>query len=271
MTFDLKELSQADGQPVELYEFAIGAEVFNYTSAEDEITVGSTVYTPVTIERTNITLGSESRRDVLSVTMPSSVAPASRYIQIVPGQRGTLTIKRQHRTDGPTPDTLVIFKGIIRAVGYIDNGLTAELAVVPITTGLGREIPRFTYQGLCNHILYDSRCKVLQSNFQTTATVTAEVANVFTIPGLDAEVDDFFTGGFVQLGVTDFRLILAHTGNDITILLPFPESAIGKSVDVFAGCDHTIATCDTKFNAVVNYGGHAFVPLRDIFRTGIDI
>lgn len=271
MTFNLKEISPADGQPTELYEFAIGSEVFNYTSSEDEIVVGAITYTPVEIERTNITLGSETRRDVLSVTMPSSVAPASRYIQIVPGQRGSLTIKRQHRTDTPTPETIVIFKGIVRAVGFTDNGLTAELSVVPITTGLGREVPRFTFQGLCNHVLYDSRCKVLQSTFQTTATVTVEVGNVFTIPGLSAEVDGFFTGGFVQLGTTDFRLILSHTGDDVTLLLPFPESIVGVSVDVFAGCDHTLATCKTKFNNVIEYGGFAFVPLRNVFVSGIDL
>lgn len=272
MTFDLREISQADGQPVELYEFALGSEQFNYTSAEDEIAIGATKYTPVEIERTTILLGAETRRDVLTVTMPSSVAPASRYVTIVPGQRGTLTIKRQHRTDTPTPETIVIFKGLIRAVGFTDDGFKTQMAVVPLTAGLGREIPRFTFQGLCNHVLYDSRCKVLQSNFQTTAVVTAVVGNVLTIPGLNVNPDGFFTSGFVQLqGGLDFRLILEHVGNDVTLLLPFPDSVLDLSVDTFAGCDRTLATCKTKFDAVLNYGGFAFVPLRDIFRTGIDV
>ena len=45
---------------------------------------------------------------------------------------------------------------------------------------------------------------------------------------------------------------------------------VGTEVEVFAGCDHTIATCKTQFDIVVNYGGFAFVPTRNPFESGLD-
>lgn len=270
MTFDAKEISRAEGQPIELYDFALANEQFNYTSAEDEVIVGSITYVPVEIERSSILVGAEQRQDVLTIRMPSGTEPAGRYVAIVPGQVGTLTIRRQHSTDGGTPETIVIFKGVIRSVAFTDDGYNAELAVVPLTSGLGREVPRFTFQGLCNHVLYDSQCKVLQSSYQVTLTVTVVDEATLTIPGLNAQADGYYTAGFVQFGTTDFRLILKHVGNDVDLLLPFPSDVLNESVDVFAGCDHTIAVCKSKFNNVVNYGGFAFVPLKNIFNTGID-
>jgi hypothetical protein len=71
------------------------------------------------------------------------------------------------------------------------------------------------------------------------------------------------------LGGVDRRLILSSSGDVLTLLLPFTSSPLGSTVIVFAGCDHTIATCKSKFNNVVNYGGFAFVPTKNIFQTGI--
>lgn len=269
MTFQSLEISRASGQPVELYDFALADEQFNYTSSEETIQIGAVTYEPVEIERSSIRLGTESRQDVLTVRMPSRLAPANRYVGIVPGQRGTLTIKRQHRNDGATPETIVIFKGVIRSVGYVDDGYNAELAVVPLTAGLSREVPRFTYQGLCNHVLYDSRCKVPQGDFSHTGRVLAVNGNVVTVDGADGQANGFYAGGFAQLGTNDFRLILEHTGTNLTLLLPFPNNVQGRDLTIFAGCDHTLATCKSKFNNVVNYGGFAFVPLRNIFESGI--
>lgn len=271
MTFANQETSRADGQPIEVYDFTLGLQTFSYTSGATAVAVGGTTYQPAAISRSSVTLGSESRQNILTVSMPSSLSPADEYIAIAPGQRGFLTIRRFHSTD---PDAVVdniitIFKGVVRSVGYIDDGYRAELQIVPLTAGLGREAPRFTFQGLCNHFLYDVRCKVVQANFDFTGPVTSVVGNIITLTGANAQADGFYTGGFIQRGTTDFRMIVAHTGNTLEVILPFPSDVTGEDLTIFAGCDHTIATCKSKFDNVINYGGHAFVPLRDIFVNGI--
>ena len=88
--------------------------------------------------------------------------------------------------------------------------------------------------------------------------------------GANGEADGFYDGGFVFFSsINDYRLILSHVGNDLTLLLPFPSDAAGETVRIFAGCDHTIATCKTKFDNVLNYGGFAFVPILNPFLTGL--
>ena len=48
-----------------------------------------------------------------------------------------------------------------------------------------------------------------------------------------------------------------------------PDSVVGQDVDVFAGCDHTVDTCDQKFDNVINYGGWPYVPSKNPFESGI--
>ncbi len=268
-TFPTFEESVENAQPIELYDFGLADEQFNYTSGEEELTIDAITYTPVEISRNNIMFGVEHRQDIITITVPSSLDPAERFIAIVPGQKLTLTIRRFHTTD-TAEETVVIFKGIVRSVAFTEDTEKAEFSVAALTSGQGREVPRMTYQGLCNHVLYDERCKIAQASFQFTGAVSVVDENRLTVPGLTAAGSGFYTGGFVQLGTTDYRMILAHTDDIITLLVPFPGNVLGATVNVFAGCDHTISECKTKFDNVENYGGFAFVPRKNPFNTGID-
>lgn len=268
MTFAAFEGSAAGGEPVELYRLLLGTEEFRWTSAEDDYVFGGDTFEAVEISRTRVLISAEQRQDLLTVNLPASEDFVRRYIDIVPGKRGTLTVQRVHRPD-PDQEAFVLFKGIVQSVAFTRDGTSASIAVRPLTTGLSQTIPRYTFQGLCNHFLYDARCKVLQSSFQFSGTPSAVVGSTVTIPGLSANGASWAVGGFVQLGTSDFRLVLAQTGDDVKLLMPFGENVVGMSVDVFAGCDHTLATCKAKFNNVINYGGFAFVPLKNPFETGI--
>ena len=270
MTFLANETSAEDGAPVELYELSVGFDTFNLTSAEDEFVDGVTTYTPTEVKRTTITVGPEDRQDVLELSLPSDHEFVQRFISIPPGQEATLTIKRFHRFDGATPEILVWFKGIVRSVGFSDDGFRSTIAVTPLTGGLSRLVPRFLYSNVCNHVHYDSGCKVIQNNFRLQGTITVVDGFDITVPGASGFADDFFNSGFVSLGGSDFRLVLDHTGDVLRLLLPFPNAdLIGSAVDVFAGCDHSIVVCKTKYNNVLNYGGFAFVPTKNPFETGI--
>lgn len=268
MTFAAFEGSAQGGHPVELYSLALGAETFRWTSAEDDYVFGGNTFEAAEISRTRVLISSEERQDLLTVNLPASDPYVRKYIKNVPGKRGTLTVQRVHRFD-PDQEAFVLFKGIVQAVAFSSDGVKASIAVRPLTTGLSQTIPRMTYQNLCNHFLYDERCKVLQSLFQFTAVVSAVTGSTITVPGLSVNGADWAVAGFVQIPSGDFRLVLSQTGNDVRLLLPFSEGVLNVQVDVFAGCAHTIAVCKTKFNNVINYGGFAFVPLKNIFETGL--
>jgi len=271
MAFTDFELSQASGQPIELYEFNLGGTTFAYTTGEAVLVSGLT-FIPAEISRSALSFGPEIRQDVVQVTMPRALPPADQFVGIVPGQQLTLTIRRLHRNDANpiVPETVVIFKGIVRTVGYAVDGGRATLVVAPLTEGLSAEAPRFTFQGLCNHVLYDSRCKVVEEDFSATDNISGADGSSVIVPIASNEVDGFYNGGFARLANGDFRLILRHIGNTLDLLLPFAGNVVGSEVTIFAGCDHTLPTCKDKFNNVVNYGGFAFVPLRNLFEVGID-
>jgi len=270
VTFLAFENSVESSQPLELYEFTIGGTVYRYTSAEDTFTFNSLPYSPVAMYRDKTVAGREERSSNLTIYLPASDPFSLLYTTIVPGRKASLVVKRLQRLDTPTPQSVIIFEGTVQNVSFEQQLRVAKVTAVPLVAANGRHIPRFSYQGLCNHVLYDARCKINALSFKTTGTVSAVSFNVITVPGLNVHPDGYYDGGFVEAGAgTDDRLILHHAGNNLTLLLPFPFGLVGSSVDCYAGCAHDPATCDFKFANVVNYGGFFFIPTQNPFNTGL--
>lgn len=275
MTFDANETSREGGAPIEIYEIRFGSDTFRYTSAEDTVTVSANDYLPIFIRRTSILGGPENRTQTIELEMQANNDFTSKYIGIQPSNKATVTISRLHRFDTPTPQVRQIFKGQVKAVAFFDNGFKAKVSLMPLSGLLARTIPLFTYQSPCNHVLYDQRCQVLEGSFKFSGTVASVSSDglTLTVTGLDASKGvGWATGGVVKIQSTsDPRQIIAHTATDqVKIYTPFRTSVTGVTVDVFAGCDHSIATCKTKFDNVINFGGHAFVPSRNPFESGLD-
>jgi len=272
MSFATNENSIQSGSPIELYEFAVGLERFYLTSSEEEIVVGINTYAPIAVSRSEISVGPDERTSVINLTMPSDYPFVTKYILLVPGSRATLTIFRLHRYDTPTPEVKLIFKGLVRSVSFTKQAQEATVGVMPLTGALGRVFPRFTFQGLCNHVLFDVRCKASAAVFTHNGLCSAINADVYTVDGLIAKGAGWAIAGIlVNPDTTDFRLIVAQTGDNVTVLAPFPVPLTGETLGVLAGCDHTLPTCKTKFNNVINYGGFMFVPPKNPFATGLGV
>lgn len=280
MTFAAFETSRETGRPVELYRFVQGGSTFEYTSAEDQLIVGSLTYDPETIARGKINQSPSDRKAVLELTVPSSNLFATRFKASTPAARAQVTISRIQRGDFPTPEVVTIFEGYVAAVSFEEDGQVAKIACTPVTAAQSRPVPRFSYQGLCNHVLFDTACKVssADSRWRFNGTVSAVTGSVITVTGASGFGANWWVGGFMEInGGDDSRLILSQSGDDLQLLLPFPASLVGATVLVFAGCDHTMTVCDVKFNTpedtqsnIINYGGFGFVPTKNPFETGID-
>ncbi len=274
MTFNSFEAGQESSQPVELYTFTIGGTVTRLTSAEDDYPSGADTFQAATISREKLSGGGPDQRDKnVVLTVPGDNSIAIQYITSVPGIKADVLIQRVQRPDGATPEEITIFEGRISSVAFENGGRQAKINVDPLVSATSRPVPRFTYQGLCNHVLYDDRCQVddTDPSFRlSSGSVTAESGNTITVTGAGANGDGYYTGGFVEsLVANDFRLIIKQVGTLLTLHLPFDASVNGSTVNVFAGCDHTIAVCKSKFNNIINYGGFAFVPTKNIFQTGL--
>lgn len=271
MTYAAQESSASGGAPIELYAIGLGNAVFRYNTTEASLTVDGDTYAPLEISRSSLSAGTEQGSDVITIELPASTPIVRRYINIVPGQVASLTILRYHRTDA-TAQTVTIFKGLVRSVAFTLQGLRAIISAQPVTAGLSRTVPRFVFSGTCNHVLYDGGCSVGQNGFRHIGAINSIDGDAYTINDLSvSRPDGWATGGFVQSpNATDFRLVLAHVGDILTLLLPFPaDVAAGQEVQVFAGCDHSLETCVSKFSNGINFGGFNWVPRENVFVKGV--
>jgi hypothetical protein len=229
---------------------------------------------------------------MLEITMPASNEFPAMFVDIVPGQQGDLTITRVHRDDeliDTANGSITIFRGFVQSVAFSKNNLEARLAVTPMSMNLNKTIPLWTYQSMCNHMLFDGHCR-LNENLPTyivTCTVlsasgnTLEVTPIVPTPAgedpnnlITVGKEGWANAGFVQIG-TEFRTVLSHTSSlgttgVLELILPFYHDMVGKTVTVRVGCDHTSATCSSKFDNVINYLGFEFVPTKNPCSTRTD-
>jgi len=131
-------------------------------------------------------------------------------------------------------------------------------------------MPTYTYQGLCNHVLYGPGCLVDPVAHRFTGTVTATSGLTITVPGAGASGIKFKSGYCKPTTITDYRMITAQSGDVLTLLMPFASSPLGATLELFAGCDHNVSgDCKNVFNNVDRFGGFNWVPNKNIFNTGV--
>jgi hypothetical protein len=268
-SYDAEESSVENSQPVEIYRFLLGVEEFLYTSAEDIVTVGGDDYGPIPIRRGQILQGKAERAKTLEVEIPATNVLAQRYIGPPPGHRAALTISRVQRGDVSLTPAL-IYSGTVKSVTFPADGNFAKMQVQTVEASTSRAVPRYTYMGMCNHLLYDAACGVAQGSFTHNGTVTAISGNTITVSGLNASGLDV-VGGFMDNSTnTEKRQILAQSGDVITVLLPLEVDPTGTVISVFAGCNRVLKEdCAVVFNNEINFGGFAFVPNRNPFTAGL--
>lgn len=275
MTFDSFEVSTESGTPVEVFEVTVGATTYFMTTAEDDQTIGAQVYTATEgLSRDRTEEGPDKREHDFKLSLPTFHPLAQIFTGVLPGFRIPITVSKFHRDDTPTPEVVQVFSGFIQSASFSKQGKQTDLVARTAIAALGTSIPRRTFQSACNHVLYDdATCKADDTDPAYRAavlTVAGQVGNTLTVSsGLSGTyTDGWMNGGFVEVvGGADYRLVRDHVGNVLTLHGPF--STTPSTVNVFAGCDHSIAVCKSKFDNVINFGGFAFVPIDNPWEKGI--
>lgn len=266
MTYQATEQSVHGAEPVELYRFAAGGETWTYTSgAQPHDYLGQT-YAPLAISRSAPTQGND-RQGQITLTVARDNPVAALFRVIPPGPAMTLTVYRVHPADG---ETVALWTGRVRAVAWA--GSEAQLTCDPVTGVLARDGLRYGYTATCNHLLYSGRCGVNALDHQVIVPVAgiSTVGDTLTSAALAGYPDQHFRGGFIVRNFEDYRMILASSGGSIVLLLPFEQIDPTDTLNVYPGCDRTLADCEARYNNVVNFGGFPFVPPKNPFDTGIE-
>jgi hypothetical protein len=100
-----------------------------------------------------------------------------------------------------------------------------------------------------------------------------EVTDIaFAAPVVPAISANWFAGGWMEFGAgATFgrRGILQNTAlvsGALSVTVdrnPNPYPNEGDAVVLYPGCDQTVATCQTKYNNFLNFGGHPFIPIAN--------
>lgn len=246
-------------------------DIFRYSSGEDDIVVSAQTWVALAgLRRTNISISPEARTQAIEVTMPANNAFAKRYTSSIPSSQATLQIFRVHR--GDLTDTVLLFKGVVKTVKFEQSGTEAGLLVVPLEGGMAKALPRIDFGAQCSHMLFDARCKVASGSFRYQGIVGGVSGATLTVAGLDGSKGvGWATAGEVVRANGDRRMVIRHVATDtLRLLFSFEDDPTGETVDVYAGCDHVIGTCQSKFANEINFGGCPFIPTKNPFSTGLD-
>lgn len=263
MTYDTRENSLQSGEPIELYQFTYGNNIYRFTSAQTAVSAIGYVWQPALLKRSGIDYSAEKSRSNLKLDVSRQFEIADLYRIMPPSEVILLAVYRYHEGDN---EVAIIWTGRILAVEFA--GSLATITCEPVTTSLKRTGLRRLYQRTCPHVLYGSACRVDKANFMLTATLTTVYGTALGCSAFGLYPDRFFAGGYIEFeynGVVERRFITVHTGTQITINVPLIGLESGSSVKVYAGCDHTKQTCKDKFNNLLNYGGFPYIPQKNPF------
>jgi uncharacterized phage protein (TIGR02218 family) len=176
-----------------------------------------------------------------------------------------LTIYRCHFGLDLSIDPVIYWVGPV--TGF---NIEADIAKVRVPSVLENvfsgNLPNFFFQQSCNHTLFDSRCAVVRAEFTVNATVVSVNGQFITVDD-DGFDDNFLVGGVVAIpGINEQRLILSNLDSVIKVFFPFSNLAVGDTVELSVGCDHSLETCRSKFNNGRRFGGFPYIPQDNPFR-----
>jgi len=259
MSYTTVEQSVAEGSPIELYRFAQGTRRWCYTSSQLPVDHLSETYAPRTLTRGAIEQANEIHRTGLEITLPRDDPLGTLFLAAPPEGIVSVTIYRRHRAD---PEFITYWKGRVSAARF--SGATVELKCEPIATSLKRVGLRARYQLLCRHVLYSPSCGALRERFRVDGLVAGVGGTQVTVAAAATAADGYFTAGMLA-APSGLRMITAHSGSGLTLAAPLIGLAVGDTVSLFAGCDHSLEQCVSRFDNLDQFGGFPFIPVKNPF------
>ena len=265
MTYENYETSVQDSVPIELYDITYGTQSWHYTSANAKVTRDGNEYVPTAISRTAVASKASKPVNTVYLNLPTDDDVARIFSYSHPTTHVSILIRRYQKFDS-AEEIITIFEGIVTLGEF--KGHKAKLTAVPIESKLQKVMPRQTFQAMCNAALYDGRCMVDRNSHDHTGAILGIAGGSITVNGADTRPDGYFAGGEIVVGIR--RLwVVTHTGNILEIFGQLPTDLVGESATVYAGCTHDATTCANKFNNLVNYRGFPYVPLKNVYATGL--
>lgn len=238
----------------ELFHFWSGSRNEYITSWKTNLEFKGQTYLARPVQRGNINTDTTFGPVRLGITAPLLEGFIA-YISTNPIEPTRVKVYRAMSDD--LTDFVVIFTGSLRRMGIQNRMAKAEFESK--ARQLRVRLPKIIYQSYCNWDVFDIDCGLSIFNWRVPATITVNGSELIsTVFG--TYDDGYFTAGRVQHD-TDERWILDHTGNVLTLQVPF-DSRVQTGTVVYAlpGCDGSPDTCKNKYDNFDNFLGFPYIP-----------
>lgn len=263
MSFNDYETSISAGQSARLYQFdRSGTVVWRYTSADRVIQFDDHEWLPLPISDDGIRMTGEASADTMKVTLPGSEPVAQLFRGAPPSEEIFLTVRDY---DAGAQDADVIWVGSVSSVQWPRQD-KAELACDSLAASMSRDGLRLRYERACPHSVYDSECRVDNSQ-HAVATLVVSMDGSTVQLGAVANVE-IYSGGALAWSVdgnTELRGIESATAGGFLLIGGTDGLEVAQAVTIYPGCDGTRATCNSRFDNLLNQGGFAHMPGKSIY------
>jgi uncharacterized phage protein (TIGR02218 family) len=262
---------------IELLDFQRGARHWYYAIGNRDAVVGGATYLPSALQRGGISESTDLTRNTLDLTAPQDLPFLDQFRGTAPMQPIDVVLRKQKVSDG---SIATLWQGTLGGVTWSTHD--AKIHCLPPMASLQALALKRCWQVGCPHVLYgagDGQCNASRAAVQASAAITAVSGNVVHAAAFAAQADGWWAGGYFtwQNGeTTEVRFITDHAGDAVTLMTP-ALMEVGIVVDALPGCNHTMATCASKFTSSnpadtngnsANYGGQPGIPKKNPF--GVD-
>ena len=129
--------------------------------------------------------------------------------------------------------------------------------------------PYLTYQPACQWPLYGAGCDLEASDFVVAGAVTSGSGPLLMNTNL-TQVDQYFSEGYMTFtsgpndGLSRTIRQYVNASGQILLFSPYPFTpGIGDTFNAYPGCDKKQATCQNKFNNLINFWGMPYLPIPE--------
>lgn len=268
MSYAQKDRSVQDGEPVEFYKFSSPLGVFRYTSDNQPASCDGELYEvlPGGITRTSVETGSVVDTVMtMDFTMPADSGVAKLYCYQTTPEDLIVEVRRAHRGDDWATDFAMEWVGIGLDTSVSKHEATIKTGSI-LQARLSGNVATVYYQRMCNHVLFDARCKVNRGDWVFDSTITKVQRQLVTV-GNDWANNGALRGGeLTNMRTGESRTIHDNLDDLITVSYPFGDAQIGDSVEITFGCNRArLGDCKLRFNNMANFGGFPFIPVTNPF------
>lgn len=272
MSYSDGELSKSSGAPVELYRYKGTYQNFYYTSGPRAVTYQAPdddaphTYAPIAIKRSAVRSAVVSDDGgELTLELPVSTPLVVIYGFQTSPPALELTIFRGHNA----ADFVRYWIGPVENI-QVTKGTATIRVPSRLAAALSTDLPNVYYQGPCNHTLFDARCGVDIADWSIEASIVALDGKDVTLASIGA-FDGQLKGGDLVLTSGERRMIMAQTGNVVTVSYPFAGANIDDVVTCVVGCDLAWkGDCKTRFDNTARFGGFPLIPSTNVFSAGLE-